>query len=347
MPITVAPATLIGLPPELLILIHDFLRPAAKLALKMSNRHLYLTFPPLASSKPSLHEPNPVALSSCARKAITSYYSFSKKRRGRKHCSYCHEWYPTNLFGDPWLTPLATETEEDKRMTENQISSQLVEDSTDHLGGPGIIDLPEGICNWHRGHLAQIISAPPPYPVHSPIQSRYPIQTSPVPALFPDLTSGWWCIPSLLCLHCKKIDSPLHVFAGREDVQESMTSFCARMALRGRCSWCDGCDTCGLVPVTRFVRISRESEASALESHKESGDGGFTEEPGRFVIYRREGAPWVREWKSRKFILYVRSQLPRHSAARRAVFDFSVAKTDFHGGIKHGPHRDVCVKLMQ
>lgn len=78
--------------------------------------------------------------------------------------------------------------------------------------------------------------------------------------------------------------------------------------------WCDECDDCRLVQVEVFVRIARGYEknpagcesadyVSAEEVEGIDGDEIFVDEPGRFVIYRRDGEAWVREWETSEYYL--------------------------------------------
>lgn len=207
------------------------------------------------------------------------------------------------------------------------MSLQLLEDRVDTMGGPGMISLPAEICGWHRGHFIQLVSGPPSAPTPSSSSSRhknfstYPMQSRPLPALYPGLTPGWWKIPSLLCLHCKKITTPLRFFTenvakSRGGKGESMKKFCEKMVLWRSCEWCHGCADCGLIEVEVFVRIVRgymeeETNSTSHENAEDETDIGieaaesyenqiFAGEPGRFVIYRRNGESRVREWETRK-----------------------------------------------
>ncbi|QDS75085.1 hypothetical protein FKW77_006924 [Venturia effusa] len=351
------------LPPELLLLIYSNLRPAAKLALTLTSRTLYLKLPTLASSKTTVpttqctqasQATTTLALPLCARKAIATYLSYPKRRKNRRNCTFCSQWYPSTLFGNPW-SPLSTETMDERRNRQEEMSAQLIEDGVDAMGGPGMITLPPEICAWHRGAFTVLVDGPPPssssFPwTSSPQQPqqqektnnepRYPIQTPPTPSPFPDLRPGWWRIPSLLCKHCKKISTPLRQFGESvspvksitEGDMESMMGFCERMVLWGSCPQCRGCDDCGLLLVKVFVRIARGYEKSVEDSEcdgvsagdldaiassrggKIDGDGLLVDTPGRFVVYREGGKVMVREWETRN---------------------------------KKSPHRDICVKRIR
>jgi hypothetical protein len=309
------PPTLLNIPPELLVLIHARLQPAAKLAMRMTSRHLYFTLLPLQdapeSSKQSIHSSNLLALSACARKAISVYLDFDKKRKGRMYCVHCGQWYPSYIFGNPWNT--SSEAEE-------QIRSDLLQDGVDSMGGPGMLELPEGVCGWHRGHLVHLISNTSTN--HSSLnrevgrdaESRYPIQTPPTASPFLQLTPGWWSIPSLLCLHCKNVNTILPYlsnYAGKLDMRESMEARCERTALWSRCKSCDGCDSCGLVAVDCFIRIGKGFASQYNEGRDVGGeveDKGIKDDeiwadgPGRFVIYRIGGEFWAREWKTSTYL---------------------------------------------
>lgn len=89
------------------------------------------------------------------------------------------------------------------------------------------------------------------------------------------------------------------------------------MVLWGSCVWCDGCDDCGLVQVEVFVRIAlgygeknvKEvnpvecGDTEEVEGIDSDGDEMFVDDPGRFVIYRRDGEAWVREWETSEYHL--------------------------------------------
>jgi hypothetical protein len=232
---------------------------------------------------------------------VTAYLDFEKRRQGRRYCGYCGEWYPASMFGNIW------EDDGEGGVLERQVSMQVLEDGVDERGGPGMVDIPDGICQWHRGHFCHLVSSPPE---SSKRQSaaRYPMQSRPEPSPFAQLGPGWWSIPSLLCLHCRKVSSPMQLFEEKGDSNDSMVRFCGRMSLWGRCPWCDGCDTCGLVSVACYVRISRGRKEIIEDTREGGGHEDFEEqeesdeiyenEPGRFVIYRHHGEPWVREWKT-------------------------------------------------
>lgn len=331
-------STLITLPPELLLLIHSQLQPAAKLSLSLTTRTLYLNLPTLASSKqPTTHAANHLALSPCGRKAISSYLDYAKKRKNRIYCRYCEQWYPSTLYGNPWL-PLPTEPVQQSRQRQEQISLQLLEEGVDNMGGPGMITLPPEICGWHRKALVRLISAPPSQ-TKKKDSAKYPIQSSPLPALYPNLTPGWYKIPSLLCLHCKRINTLLHTFTNTltnlnpnpsEKQEESITQFCERMALWRSCPHCNGCSDCALIQIDSFVRIARGYGEFATdtdtnpavftvaedEAVNEDGDDIFLQDPGRFVIYNLGNDEiWVREWESSKLILFL-SPSTLHATSR-------------------------------
>jgi hypothetical protein len=174
-----------------------------------------------------------------------------------------------------------------------------------------MLELPEGVCGWHRGHFVHLISNPPTN--HSSLdrqvgrggESRYPIQAPPTASPFLRLTPGWWSIPSLLCFHCKKVNTILPYlsnYAGKLDGGESMKALCDRTARWGRCRSCDGCDACALLVVECLVRIAKGFAQQGTDVEMREEDEIFEGEPSRFVIYRVGGEIWVREWKTSTYL---------------------------------------------
>lgn len=311
----VKPLLFSTLPPEILLLVYKELHLPAKLALKLTSRHIYFALPPLGPRTPGTNIP---ALSKCARAAITTYLDYEHKRQEKTHCHLCHEWYATAHFQNPWAANDA--------LLERELSAQLQQDGVDALGGPGMVDVPSGICAWHRGHFCLLVTGPPaPSPLHDQHMERYPMQSRPQAAVFPHLARGWWSIPSLMCLHCRQVHSPLR--RAEESAVMAMAKLCQRMALWGACPWCDGCDSCGVVEATCYVRIGgRRTElieakctvggpeeaiqATRIDGESEEEEAKqsqqiFTTDPGRFVIYRRDGEAWVREWETSTYLSYL------------------------------------------
>lgn len=300
---TQPPPTLTTLPLELLLLIHSHLHPAAKLALSLTTRRLYLDLPTLAAAKSTVHATNLLALTPCGRKAISTHLSFTKKRKNRRYCRYCSQWYPTALFANPWL-PLSSETEEESKEKQKYLSNRLLENGVDEMGGPGMLTLPPEICGWHRGNFVHLVSGPPctnntitttitttsspgtssssaplSTPRHKYQGNLYPIQTT--------LPPGWWEIPSLLCLHCKKTTTNSFHFntqtsskstqnpnstqtstpnstpnstqishpKKQETPKESPTHHYERTAKWDKCPNCPRCPDCTLLPLDIYKRI--------------------------------------------------------------------------------------------
>jgi len=282
------PPTLVTLPAEIIHLISDYLSLPARLAFKLISQQFYTVLPPLNPTKQDV-----TALSKCGKSAVWNYLRFDKDRR---RCAVCKEWYPNRLFGNPvdWSTNNNRETE---------ASEKILRDGFGPLGGPGMVDLPEGVCGWHRGRLCQIIAVPRKTASRSPGSSGLSCLFSaalssasltllPTPSVngakpIEGLEPGWYTRLSLLCLHCGVVcyDATQPASLGE---------------LRGSCFRCGGCETCGLRAVRTYVRAVEEGREgkSGEGSDKESGNSGGNG-IGRFVIWRRDGQVWVREWKTR------------------------------------------------
>jgi hypothetical protein len=137
------PANIHSLPSELLIEIATYLALPAHLAFKISTRHLYLNLPHRKPTPQAL-----LALSNCAKYALYCHVQFDKDRRC---CALCKQWYPNRL-----LNYTKSRTIEDEELERRKV----LRDGHGVLGGPGMIDLPDGICAWETSRAVQFRGMP-------------------------------------------------------------------------------------------------------------------------------------------------------------------------------------------
>jgi hypothetical protein len=138
-----SPRNINSLPPELLIEITTYLALPAHLAFKISTRHLYLSLPSIRPTSKIL-----LALSDCARYALYCCMQFD---RARRCCGLCKQWYPNRLFKS--IESRTIEYEELERR-------KVLRSGHGDLGGPGMVDLPDGLCAWEMPRFVQFRDMP-------------------------------------------------------------------------------------------------------------------------------------------------------------------------------------------
>jgi len=125
-------ASLLDLPLELLLEIHNYLPPDAILSLKLSH-------PVLNSAFPSLSQLGDKALTNCARFAIERHRARRDESPSHFRCILCKQVYPTCMFASsssPACLPLSF---------------------VNGAPRPQVVELPPLYCAWHVGRLARVI----------------------------------------------------------------------------------------------------------------------------------------------------------------------------------------------
>jgi hypothetical protein len=129
-------ASLVTLPPELILNISDHLPADAIVALQLTHVKFYETLPIPRRLKGT-------SLSKCAHLAIRTYLSPPSRRLSHLRCIFCKAVYPVNMFrssSSPACVPL---------------SFVEVAPQTD------VVELPQRMCSWHVSRLARIIHTEP------------------------------------------------------------------------------------------------------------------------------------------------------------------------------------------
>jgi hypothetical protein len=129
-------ASLVTLPPELILDISDHLPVDAIVALQLTHRKLHETLP----IPPRLKEST---LSKCAHLAIRTYLSPPDRRHSHLRCILCKAVYPISMFkssSSPACLPVS-----------------FVEAAQD----TDVVELPQRMCSWHVSRLARIIHTEP------------------------------------------------------------------------------------------------------------------------------------------------------------------------------------------
>ena len=157
---------LLSLPLEILLDINSYLDLAAQLALKITNRKLFYLLPMIKPTDQIL-----TTLTPCAKRALRHHLIFDPDRR---RCAWCKQLHPNSLF-----TPLPTDAASESRERERVLRRGFGD-----FGGPGMIDLPDGICGWHKSELCVV-------------KSRLEHKGSP-------LAPGWYSKLGSICLCCGK-----------------------------------------------------------------------------------------------------------------------------------------------
>jgi hypothetical protein len=124
--------TLTQLPPELILIISDYLPPDGILALTLTLRRFNSLLPVV----PRLRN---TTLTECARLAMRTYLSPSHPQPSHLRCILCKIVYPASMFSSlssPACVPISFA--EGTQQTE-------------------IIELPERLCSWHVGRLSRVI----------------------------------------------------------------------------------------------------------------------------------------------------------------------------------------------
>jgi hypothetical protein len=128
--------SLLSLPIELLLEIHDYLPPDAILSLK-------LTHTVLNNALPTLSQLRHKTLSNCARFAIDRYRTAPNESPSHLRCILCKNIYPTDIFASsssPACIPVLV---------------------GDDVPKPEVVELPPFYCSWHVSRLARIIRTKP------------------------------------------------------------------------------------------------------------------------------------------------------------------------------------------
>jgi hypothetical protein len=123
----------LGLPPEIILEICDFLPPDGTLALKLTHPVLYNIIPLMPRLKNT-------TLSDCARLAIRTYLSRPTLQPTHMRCILCKAVYPISSF---------------KSSSSPACEMTSLEDQTQ------IIKLPQRLCAWHVSRLARIVHTGP------------------------------------------------------------------------------------------------------------------------------------------------------------------------------------------
>ncbi|KAH8704576.1 hypothetical protein GQ44DRAFT_716539 [Phaeosphaeriaceae sp. PMI808] len=121
--------SLLALPPELLIIVSDYLPLDGILALKLTHRLLNATLP----------LPRNRDMSNCAYLAIRTYLSRPEQSSSHRRCILCKKLYPISIFqssNSPACLLIAP----------RGVSQQL-----------DVVELPQRLCSWHIGRLARVI----------------------------------------------------------------------------------------------------------------------------------------------------------------------------------------------
>ena len=124
---------LLGLPPEMILEICDFLPPDGTLALKLTHPVLHNTIPLAPRLKNT-------TVSDCARLAIRTYLSRPTLQPTHMRCILCKAVYPVSSFKSSSSPACETTSSEDQTQT---------------------IKLPRRLCAWHVGRLARIVHTGP------------------------------------------------------------------------------------------------------------------------------------------------------------------------------------------
>jgi hypothetical protein len=125
--------SLLGIPPEIILEIGDFLPPDGTLALKLTHPILYDTIPITPRIKNT-------TLSDCARLAIRTYLSRPTLKPTHMRCILCKAVYPVSSFRSSNSPACETASPDDHTQ---------------------IIKLPQRLCAWHVGRLARIVNTGP------------------------------------------------------------------------------------------------------------------------------------------------------------------------------------------
>jgi len=147
---------LTSLPPELLLEICDHLPVDGLLALKLTSSNFNNALP---------HSPRArnTTLSDCARLAIRTYLASPHPKPSHMRCILCKAVYPLEFF-NPATSPA---------------HSML----TQSAGQPEVVALPDRMCAWHVGRLANIVHTGP------------------------DGRNEWTSQMDRMCMHCGAIQS--------------------------------------------------------------------------------------------------------------------------------------------
>lgn len=130
-------ASLLRLPTELLLQIHEYLPPDAILALKLSH-------PLLNEVLPQLRHLQNKMLTTCGRFALERHRALSNGNPSHLRCILCKQIYPADMFTSPSSPACLT--------TYAPANGILI---------PEIVDLPSHCCAWHVGRLTRVIRAGP------------------------------------------------------------------------------------------------------------------------------------------------------------------------------------------
>lgn len=127
--------SLLSLPPELILVLGDFLPPDGTLALKLTHRYFN-------GILPFQRPPKDASFSNCARVAIRYYLSPLDPEPSHLRCILCKEIYPVSLFRSSSSPACVPKPIDDASQTE-------------------VVELPQRLCSWHVGRLARVVHSGP------------------------------------------------------------------------------------------------------------------------------------------------------------------------------------------